>query len=96
MVQWASSLGATVIACVSTAEKGKTAEADGAHHVIIYSEKNLVQRVKEITNGAGVQVVYDSVGKDTFQVSLPLTTARYLNCPFRDMHLLLNSIIREI
>lgn len=91
MVQWANSLGATVIACVSTAEKGKTAEADGAHHVIIYSEKNLVQRVKEITNGAGVQVVYDSVGKDTIQVniSLPHTIALKLNCPFRDMHLLM-------
>lgn len=76
MVQWASSLGATVIACVSTAEKGKTAEADGAHHVIIYSEKNLVQKVKEITNGAGVQVVYDSVGKDTFQDSLECLALR--------------------
>jgi len=68
MVQWASNLGATVIGVVSTEEKAKKAKADGAHHVILYSDKNLVQRVKEITNGAGVPVVYDSVGKDTFQV----------------------------
>lgn len=68
MVQWASSIGATVIGCVSTEAKAKAAKADGAHHVILYSDKNLVQRVKEITNGVGVPVVYDSVGKDTIQV----------------------------
>lgn len=72
MVQWASSIGATVIGCVSTDEKAKKAKADGAHHVILYSEGNLVQRVKEITSGVGVPVVYDSVGKDTFQVSRSL------------------------
>lgn len=68
MVQWASSIGATVIACVSNEEKGKQATADGAQHVIVYSDNNLVERVKEITKGVGVPVVYDSVGKDTFQV----------------------------
>jgi len=68
LVQWANSLGATVIGGVSTEEKAKKAKEDGAHHVILYSDKNLVERVKEITNGAGVSVVYDSVGKDTFQV----------------------------
>lgn len=72
MVQWASSIGATVIGCVSTEAKAKAAKADGAHHVILYSDKNLVQRVKEITNGVGVPVVYDSVGKDTIQVKKPL------------------------
>jgi NADPH2:quinone reductase len=70
MVQWASSIGATVIACVSNEEKGKQAKADGAQHVIVYSDNNLVERVKEITKGVGVPVVYDSVGKDTFQASL--------------------------
>ncbi|KAG0569661.1 hypothetical protein M758_6G102100 [Ceratodon purpureus] len=70
MVQWASSIGATVIGCVSTEEKAKKAKEDGAQHVILYSDKNLVQRVKEITNGVGVSVVYDAVGKDTFQDSL--------------------------
>lgn len=69
MVQWASSIGATVIGCVSIEEKAKKAKEDGAQHVILYSDKNLVQRVKEITNGVGVPVVYDSVGKDTFQVN---------------------------
>jgi threonine dehydrogenase-like Zn-dependent dehydrogenase len=81
MVQWASSLGATVIGCVSTEEKAKKAKADGAHHVILYSEKNLVQRVKEITNGVGVPVVYDSVGKDTFQVNKP-SAEKYLISKF--------------
>lgn len=76
VVQWASSIGATVIGCVSTKEKAANAKADGAHHVILYSEKNLVQRVKEITNGAGVPVVYDAVGKDTFQDSLDCLAVR--------------------
>jgi len=76
MVQWANSLGAIVIGCVSTEEKAKKAKADGAHHVILYSDKNLVQRVREITYGAGVAVVYDSVGKDTFQDSLDSLAVR--------------------
>jgi len=76
LVQWANSLGATVIGGVSTEEKAKKAKEDGAHHVILYSDKNLVERVKEITNGAGVSVVYDSVGKDTFQDSLDCLAVR--------------------
>jgi NADPH2:quinone reductase len=77
MVQWATHIGAKVIACVSTKEKAEQAKADGAQHIVLYSDKNLVERVKEITNGAGVSVVYDSVGKDTFQVKFKPTHVQY-------------------
>lgn len=66
--QWANALGATVIGTVSTEEKAAQAKDDGCHHVIIYKEEDFVARVNEITSGNGVDVVYDSVGKDTFQV----------------------------
>ncbi|GMY29432.1 probable quinone oxidoreductase isoform X2 [Fagus crenata] len=65
--QWANSLGATVIGTVSTKEKAAQAKDDGCHDVIIYKEEDFVARVNEITSGNGVDVVYDSVGKDTFQ-----------------------------
>lgn len=68
MCQWANSLGATVIGTVSTEEKAAKAKEDGCHHVIIYTKEDFVARVNEITSGNGVNVVYDSVGKDTFQV----------------------------
>ncbi|XP_010693723.1 uncharacterized protein LOC104906640 [Beta vulgaris subsp. vulgaris] len=70
LCQWANALGATVIGTVSTKEKAIQAKEDGCHHVIIYKEEDFVSRVKEITAGKGVEVVYDSVGKDTFQGSL--------------------------
>ncbi|PON56394.1 Alcohol dehydrogenase superfamily, zinc-type [Trema orientale] len=70
LCQWANALGATVIGTVSTKEKAAQAKDDGAHHVIIYKEEDFVARVNEITSGNGVDVVYDSVGKDTFQGSL--------------------------
>ncbi|PON56393.1 Alcohol dehydrogenase superfamily, zinc-type [Trema orientale] len=70
LCQWANALGATVIGTVSTEEKAAQAKDDGAHHVIIYKEDDFVARVNEITSGNGVDVVYDSVGKDTFQGSL--------------------------
>ncbi|CAK9227209.1 unnamed protein product [Sphagnum troendelagicum] len=70
LVQWAKALGATVIAAVSNEEKAAQAKEDGADHVIIYSQQNFVDRVKEITEGAGVDVVYDAVGKDTLLGSL--------------------------
>ncbi|MBX6373157.1 MAG: quinone oxidoreductase [Acetobacteraceae bacterium] len=69
LCQWAKHLGATVIGVVSTPEKAELAKANGADHIILTSE-NLPQRVKEITNGAMVPVVYDSVGRDTFLASL--------------------------
>ena len=69
-VQWAKSLGATVIGTVGSAAKAELAKAHGADHVIDYSQEDFVARVKEITGGKGVPVVYDSVGKDTFLKSL--------------------------
>jgi len=68
--QWAKHLGATVIGTVSTEEKAKLAKAHGCAHTIIYTKEDFVKRVDEITGGAKVPVVYDSVGKDTFLKSL--------------------------
>lgn len=70
LCQWANALGATVIGTVSNKEKAAQAKEDGCHHVIIYKEEDFVARVNEITSGGGVEVVYDSVGKDTFEGSL--------------------------
>lgn len=72
LCQWANALGATVIGTVSNKEKAAQAKEDGCHHVIIYKEEDFVARVNEITSGNGVEVVYDSVGKDTFEVVLIL------------------------
>jgi len=68
--QWAKALGATVIGTVGSAAKGELAKAHGCDHVIDYSRENFSQRVREITGGEGVAVVYDGVGKDTFIGSL--------------------------
>ncbi|MDD2742624.1 MAG: quinone oxidoreductase [Rhodocyclaceae bacterium] len=68
--QWAKALGATVIGTVGSAAKGELAKAHGCDHVINYSTENFTQRVREITGGEGVPVVYDGVGKDTFMGSL--------------------------
>jgi NADPH2:quinone reductase len=68
--QWLKALGATVIGTVGSPEKAKLAKAHGADHVIDYSKENFVARVKEITGGKGVPVVYDSVGKSTWEGSL--------------------------
>jgi len=68
--QWARALGATVIGTVSSDEKAALAKAHGCDHAIIYTRENFVERVKEITSGRGVRVVYDSIGKDTFMGSL--------------------------
>lgn len=68
--QWAKHLGATVIGTVSSEEKAKLAADHGCDHPVIYTKEDFVQRVREITNGEGVPVVYDSVGKDTFMESL--------------------------
>ncbi|KAF8048476.1 hypothetical protein N665_2496s0001 [Sinapis alba] len=70
LCQWANALGATVIGTVSTNEKAAQAKEDGCHHVIMYKNEDFVSRVKDITSGKGVDVVYDSVGKDTFKGSL--------------------------
>ena len=68
--QWANHLGATVIGTVGSAEKAELAQAHGCHHPILYNEEDFVARVQEITDGKGVDVVYDSVGQTTFMKSL--------------------------
>jgi len=68
--QWAKALGATVIGTVGSAAKAELAKAHGCDHVINYSTENFSQRVRDITGGEGVAVVYDGVGKDTFAGSL--------------------------
>jgi NADPH:quinone reductase len=70
LVRWAKHLGAQVIGTVGSPEKAKTARACGADHVILYREENFVERVQTLTRGKGVEVVYDSVGKDTFLGSI--------------------------
>ena len=68
--QWAKLLGLTVIGTVSTEEKAVVARAHGCDHVILYRSEDVAKRVREITGGVGVAVVYDSVGKDTLASSL--------------------------
>jgi NADPH2:quinone reductase len=68
--QWAKALGVTMIGTVGSDEKAALARAHGCAHVINYNKENFVERVKEITGGKGVPVVYDSIGKDTFTGSL--------------------------
>jgi NADPH2:quinone reductase len=68
--QWAKALGVTMIGTVGSDEKAELAKAHGCAHVINYNKENFVERVREITGGAGVPVVYDSIGKDTFIPSL--------------------------
>ncbi|RQO61041.1 alcohol dehydrogenase [Variovorax sp. KBW07] len=68
--QWARALGVTMIGTVSSDEKAALARANGCAHTIVTSRENIAQRVREITEGRGVPVVYDSVGKDTLMDSL--------------------------
>jgi NADPH2:quinone reductase len=68
--QWAKLLGLTVIGTVSSEEKAAVARAHGCDHVINYRHEEVAKRVRELTNGVGVCVVYDSVGKDTFAGSI--------------------------
>ena len=70
LVRWARHLGATVITTVGSSQKAAIARECGAHHVIEYREENFVDRVRQITDGQGVAVVYDGVGLDTFSGSL--------------------------
>lgn len=70
LCQWAKHLGATVIGTVGSEEKAAIAKKAGCKYVIVTSKEKFVERVKEITKGAGVPVVYDGVGKDTFMDSL--------------------------
>jgi NADPH:quinone reductase len=68
--QWAKALGATVIGTVGNEEKAKLARDHGCDHPILYTKEDFVARVKELTKGEMVPVVYDAVGKDTFFKSL--------------------------
>ncbi|MFF0453518.1 quinone oxidoreductase family protein [Nocardia africana] len=68
--QWAKMLGVTVIGTVSSDRKAEIARAHGCDHVIVYTREDVAERVREITGGAGVRVVYDSIGKTTFESSL--------------------------
>ena len=80
--QWLKQLGATVIGTVGSDDKAELARAHGCDHPIVYSRENLSERVKEITGGAGVPVVYDSVGKDTWEASLDCLQPRGMMVSF--------------
>jgi NADPH2:quinone reductase len=74
--QWARALGVTLIGTVGSDEKAALARANGCAHTIVYTRENFVDRVKEITGGKGVPVVYDGIGKDTFPASLDCLSPR--------------------
>jgi len=80
--QWARALGVTLIGTVGSDEKAALAKANGCAHTIVYTRENFVERVKEITGGKGVSVVYDSIGKDTFPASLDCLKPRGLFVSF--------------
>ncbi len=81
-VQWAKSLGARVIGTAGSDEKAELARANGADEVINLRRENFVERVKVLTDGRGVDVVYDSIGKDTFEQSLDCLRPRGLMVSF--------------
>ncbi|HEY9237421.1 MAG TPA: NADPH:quinone reductase [Burkholderiaceae bacterium] len=80
--QWAKALGVKLIGTVGSAEKAERAQALGAWATIDYSRENVVERVLELTNGARCPVVYDSVGKDTWEISLDCVARRGLLVSF--------------
>jgi NADPH:quinone reductase len=82
MCQWAKHLGATVIGTVSSDAKAAVARAHGCDHAIVYTREDFAERVGEITNGEGVPVVYDSVGKATFEGSLKCLRRRGVMASF--------------
>ncbi len=80
--QWAKHLGVTMIGTVGSDDKADLALGNGCTHVINYHKEDVVARVKEITGGKGVPVVYDGVGKDTFTISLDCLSPRGLLASF--------------
>jgi len=80
--QWAKHLGATVIGTVGSDDKAELAKAHGCDHPIVYTREDFTARVRELTDGKGVPVVYDSVGKDTFMGSLDCLQPRGLMVTF--------------
>ncbi len=79
---WAKNLGATVIGAVGSEEKAKLARDNGCEHVVLYRTEDMPKRVRALTGGEGVPVVYDSVGKDTFHASLDCLRPRGLMVTF--------------
>lgn len=82
LVQWAKLLGATVIGTVGNDDKAVQAKALGCDHVIVYSRERFPERVRELTAGKGVAVVYDSVGRDTFLDSVSCLQRRGMMVSF--------------
>jgi NADPH2:quinone reductase len=82
MCQWAKHLGATVIGTVSSDEKAAVVRAHGCDHPIVYTREDFAARVRDITGGEGVPVVYDSVGKTTFEDSLKCLRRRGVMASF--------------
>jgi NADPH:quinone reductase len=76
LCQWASHLGATVIGTAGSAAKAELARKAGCRYTVLYREENFVERVRELTDGRGVDVAYDSVGRDTFFGSLDCLAVR--------------------
>jgi NADPH2:quinone reductase len=75
-MQWLRAIGANIIGTVGSQEKAAIAEQNGCQHTILYRDEDVARRVREITAGRGVDVVYDSVGKDTFEASLDSLKSR--------------------
>lgn len=82
LCQWAKALGATVIGTVSSKAKADLAAANGCDHPIVYTRQDFAARVKRITKGAGLPVVYDSIGRETFEASLDCLHPRGLMVSF--------------
>ena len=82
LVQWAKSLGARVIATAGSQEKAKRAQELGADHVILYRDQDVAAAVRKATDGAGVAVAYDAVGRDTFEGTLGSLARRGLFVSF--------------
>lgn len=80
--QWAKLLGVNVIGTVSSDEKAEVARAHGCGEVIVYKRENVAERVRELTDGAGVPVVYDSIGESTYQSSIDSLARRGLLVAF--------------
>lgn len=80
--QWAKAIGATVIGTAGSQEKADLAKANGCAHTILYKDEDFVAKVKDMTDGKGVSVVYDGVGKDTFMGSLDCLQQRGLMVSF--------------
>ena len=78
LTQWATLLGIRVIGTVSSEEKAAVARAHGCEHVVVYTRENVAERVRELTGGAGVPVVFDSIGRATFASSLDSLARRGL------------------